>query len=250
MIGVYAGLGITSGTVGRTEYAIQFGEHGERIVQADNEDFFFMGFHLMNDPQYHLYDTEEGPDEAHKDYNVRIDKNLLVRVIKEIAEGDELFLFYNLSSDTKTIAASKEGGEEPDEDVQKKRGRSSQDDSPKKVKKMKMGGSGGNAPALDVAIQQHYQPHDLQLHHPVPAAAAPDVAIQQHYQPHDLQLHHPVLVQENYPLYRFPVSPRSLCSSLSHNFSSSNKHTLGIYIIGPDTMRNIHKPSLRNPFEG
>ena len=57
---------------------------------------------------------------------------------------------------------------------------------------MKMGGSGGNAPAPDVAIQQHYQPHDLQLHHPVPAAAAPDVAIQQHYQPHDLQLHHPV----------------------------------------------------------
>ena len=32
VIGVYAGLDITSRTVGRTEYTIQFGEHGERIA--------------------------------------------------------------------------------------------------------------------------------------------------------------------------------------------------------------------------
>ena len=122
VIGVYAGLDITSRRVKRNEYARQFGvgdEEDERTVQPDNDEFFFMGMHMINDPQ------------QNKQYNVWVDRNLLVVAIEEINEGEELFLKGTSSNKEPVIQAeTKDGDDEPEDSAEKKHGRPSEEDSP------------------------------------------------------------------------------------------------------------------------
>ena len=95
VIGVYAGQDVTTKLVPRSEYSLQFGADDEpRTVQPDNKNYFFMGFHLSNDPYYDLHDKGEVPNEADEMYNIKVEKNLLVRAIRDMDEGKECFLFY------------------------------------------------------------------------------------------------------------------------------------------------------------
>ena len=139
VIGAYTGNDVTSRTVVPNEYAIQFGRDNRRL-QADNDDHFGMGLHLINDHQHHLYGTDNPPDESDDGYNVRIMPNLLVKAIKNIEPGDELSLFYNLTDESPTsseqvIRPSTKGDD--DENEGKKRGRPSDEneDDGKKTKK-------------------------------------------------------------------------------------------------------------------
>ena len=96
VLGAYTGYDVTSRTVVPNEYAIHFGRDN-RTLQADNDDHFGMGLHLINDHLHHRYGTDNPPDESDDGYNVRIMPNLLVKAIKPIKKGDELRLFYNLT---------------------------------------------------------------------------------------------------------------------------------------------------------
>ena len=93
VIGAYTGNDVTSRTVVPNKYAIQFGRDNRRL-QADNDDHFGMGLHLINDHIHHRYGTDNPPDESDDQYNVRIMPNLLVKAIKPIEKGDDLSLFY------------------------------------------------------------------------------------------------------------------------------------------------------------
>ena len=86
LVGLYCGHNVGTLCKKRLDASNKLLMDGDGIIFAPKNTEVWMGAHFCNDPEY---SSEEA-------YNVKIQENLLFHAMRDIQEGEEMFLQYNL----------------------------------------------------------------------------------------------------------------------------------------------------------